>query len=392
MAQTISPRPVNATAVLDVELKNVVKTFGEDTAVQGLDLKIHQGEFFSILGPSGCGKTTTLRMIAGFESLTSGELTIQGQPMSGVPAHRRSVNTVFQSYALFNHMSVWDNVAFGLKIKKVPKTDLRQQVGEALTLVQMESFAKRYPTQLSGGQRQRVALARALVNRPAVMLLDEPLGALDLKLRKQMQVELSNLHQRLGITFIMVTHDQEEALSLSDRIAVMKDGRIEQIGTPSEIYEHPSTAFVADFIGDTNLLSGQVQQPLVLKTASGLQVALSSASTDLNRLSDNSTIDISIRPEKIYLRAQAETASSPSYDNCYPGKVIHTLYTGPHIHCIIELTTGEQLRVLQPNYIAYPSGTPVYVSWSASDCQILLDPGPPSSRQSSTNHSTSDSR
>ncbi|MEM8612034.1 MAG: ABC transporter ATP-binding protein [Cyanobacteria bacterium P01_H01_bin.105] len=378
MAQTISPPAVNTTAALDVELRDVVKIFGEDTAVQGLNLQIHQGEFFSILGPSGCGKTTTLRMIAGFETLTSGELTIQGQSMNGIPAHRRSVNTVFQSYALFNHMNVWDNVAFGLKIKKVPKVDLRQQVGEALTLVQMENFAKRYPTQLSGGQRQRVALARALVNRPAVMLLDEPLGALDLKLRKQMQVELSNLHQRLGITFIMVTHDQEEALSLSDRIAVMKDGRIEQVGSPNEIYEHPSTAFVADFIGDTNLLSGQIQpDSSALITASGLEVAISLSADERSKLNDSSTIDISIRPEKIHLSAQTETTSFTRHENYYPGKVKHTLYTGPHIHCIIELTTGEQLRVLQPNHMAYHSGTPVHVSWPASDAQVLIEHSPP---------------
>ncbi len=377
MAQTISP-PANVKAALDVELKDVVKTFGEDTAVQGLNLQIQQGEFFSILGPSGCGKTTTLRMIAGFETLTSGELMIQGQCMNGVPAHRRSVNTVFQSYALFNHMSVWNNVAFGLKIKKIPKAKLRQQVGEALTLVQMESFAKRFPNQLSGGQRQRVALARALVNRPAVMLLDEPLGALDLKLRKQMQVELSNLHKRLGITFIMVTHDQEEALSLSDRIAVMKDGYIEQVGAPHEIYEHPTTAFVADFIGDTNLLSGKIQQqPLALVTEQGLQVAISLSPAELHQLNEQTSIDISIRPENIHLSTQAEVATPAKHENCYPGEVKHTLYTGPHIHCIIELTTGEQLRVLQPNHATYQPGTPVQVSWSAPACQVLINHGLP---------------
>ncbi|MEM7062254.1 MAG: ABC transporter ATP-binding protein [Cyanobacteria bacterium P01_B01_bin.77] len=377
MAQTISAPPVNTTTALDVELKDVIKTFGDDIAIQGLNLQIRQGEFFSILGPSGCGKTTTLRMIAGFETLTSGELTIQGQSMNGIPAHRRSVNTVFQSYALFNHMSVWDNVAFGLKIRKIPKVNLRQRVGEALTLVQMENFAKRYPAQLSGGQKQRVALARALVNRPAVMLLDEPLGALDLKLRKQMQVELSNLHQRLGITFIMVTHDQEEALSLSDRIAVMKEGQIEQVGSPSDIYEHPSTAFVADFIGDTNLLSGELltkDNQTWLKTESGLQVEI--APPSINQIATNnndktSHIDVSIRPEKIHLSPSTDTATPNTYENYYAGTVKHTLYTGPHIHCIIELTTGEQLRVLQPNHIKYLPETLVYVAWSATDCQVL---------------------
>ncbi len=369
MAQTISPPSLDTSVALDVELKDIVKTFGDDIAVQGLDLQIRRGEFFSILGPSGCGKTTTLRMIAGFETPTSGQLTVQGQPMQGVPAHRRSVNTVFQSYALFNHMTVWDNVAFGLKIKKIPKVDLRQRVGEALILVQMESFAKRYPSQLSGGQKQRIALARALVNRPAVMLLDEPLGALDLKLRKQMQVELSNLHQRLGITFIMVTHDQEEALSLSDRIAVMNNGRIEQVGAPNEIYEHPITAFVADFIGDTNLLSGKLlagDQHSLLTTKSGLQIAVTST-----HYSESTPVDVSIRPEKIHLTPQIEPGHPTNDDNCYRGEVKHILYTGPHIHCIIELTTGEQLRVLQPNHRRYQPGTSVYVSWSATDCQVL---------------------
>ena len=385
MAQTISPPPVGTTAALDVELTDVAKTFGEDIAVQDLNLKIRQGEFFSILGPSGCGKTTTLRMIAGFETPTSGTLAIQGESMARVPAHRRSVNTVFQSYALFNHMSVWDNVAFGLKIRKLPRAELRQRVGEALTLVQMADFAKRYPTQLSGGQKQRVALARALVNRPAVMLLDEPLGALDLKLRKQMQVELSNLHQRLGITFIMVTHDQEEALSLSDRIAVMNDGRIEQVGTPNEIYEHPTTAFVADFIGDTNLISGVMSgaqagtQGALLTTQSGLEITLSTDWHSPRPVPVDTPVDISIRPEKIYLsrRPAAPPAGSGSIphnppQNCYLGKVKHTLYTGPHIHCIIELTTGEQLRVLQPNHMQYQPNESVYVSWAAADSQVLV--------------------
>ena len=260
MSQTIYSSP-SATATMvnaDVDLKRVFKSFGSDLAVRNLNMSVKRGEFFSILGPSGCGKTTILRLIAGFEPPTSGEILIRGENMVQVPPFRRPVNTVFQSYALFGHMTVKDNIAFGLKIKRTGSSELRNQVMDALRLVKMETFANRYPAQLSGGQQQRVALARALVNRPAVMLLDEPLGALDLKLRKQMQVELSNLHRQLGITFIMVTHDQEEALSLSDRIAVMNDGEIEQVGSPSDIYDRPGTPFVADFIGDTNLLSGQV--------------------------------------------------------------------------------------------------------------------------------------
>ena len=260
MSQTIYSSP-SATATMvnaDVDLKRVFKSFGSDLAVRNLNMSVKRGEFFSILGPSGCGKTTTLRLIAGFEPPTSGKILIRGENMVRVPPFRRPVNTVFQSYALFGHMTVKYNIAFGLKIKRTGSSELRNQVMDALRLVKMETFANRYPAQLSGGQQQRVALARALVNRPAVMLLDEPLGALDLKLRKQMQVELSNLHRQLGITFIMVTHDQEEALSLSDRIAVMNDGEIEQVGSPSDIYDRPGTPFVADFIGDTNLLSGHV--------------------------------------------------------------------------------------------------------------------------------------
>ena len=233
----------------DVELRKVFKVFEGHTAVRGVDLNIRQGEFFSILGPSGCGKTTMLRLIAGFETPSAGEIMIRGQSMSQTPAYRRPVNTVFQSYALFNHLSVKDNIAFGLRIKGFGRAETEEKVAQALQLVKMEKFVDRYPNQISGGQQQRVALARALVNRPAVLLLDEPLGALDLKLRKQMQIELSNLHRDLGVTFVMVTHDQEEAMSMSDRIAVMYEGRIEQIGSPQEIYECPESPFIADFIG-----------------------------------------------------------------------------------------------------------------------------------------------
>ena len=371
MSQTLprSPVPASPSAasqVPDVELQELVKQFETDTAVKGLNLAIKQGEFFSILGPSGCGKTTTLRMIAGFEQPTSGQLLIQGQSMARVPAHRRPVNTVFQNYALFDHMSAWDNVAFGLRVKQVSKGEVRSQVGEALKLVRMEDYAQKYPKQLSGGQRQRIALARALVNRPAVMLLDEPLGALDLKLRKQMQLELANLHRRLGVTFIMVTHDQEEALSLSDRIAVMRDGVIEQVGTPSEIYEQPETAFVADFIGETNLLSGQVRTnskglPQVA-TPSGLQIHIADSLP-------HGSVDVSIRPEKIDLSARAPEQA----DNCFQGRVRHTMYLGTHVHCVVELTTGDRLMVLQPNQAKHlpDSERPVYVSWAATDCRAL---------------------
>lgn len=372
MSQTTVSRPATdqASAALDVELRQVFKIYQGEPAVRGIDLEIRQGEFFSILGPSGCGKTTTLRLIAGFEAPSSGEVVIQGRAMSYVPSYRRPVNTVFQSYALFDHMTVWDNIAFGLRIKRFAKPQVHERVAEALRLVQMESFAKRFPGQLSGGQQQRVALARALVNRPAVMLLDEPLGALDLKLRKQMQVELSNLHRKLGITFVMVTHDQEEALSLSDRIAVMNGGQIEQVGTPSEIYDYPQTPFVADFIGDTNLMEGQADavEPSLLQvtTQSGLKVLVDAPAKPR---ATRGPVVISVRPEKIHLSATPAAGNV----NCYAGQVSHVMYLGTHIHCVVELTTGEQLTVLQPNRAGsmVSPQMAVYAHWMPKDCLVL---------------------
>lgn len=372
MAQTAPPM-VSASmvnGVNDVELRAVSKVYGGDTAIQSVDLMIRQGEFFSILGPSGCGKTTTLRLIAGFEQPSSGTILIQGKDMGQVAAHRRSVNTVFQSYALFDHMSVWDNIAFGLRIRRLGRSQLRQRVADALALVKMEPFAQRYPRQLSGGQKQRVALARALVNRPAVMLLDEPLGALDLKLRKQMQVELSNLHQQLGITFIMVTHDQEEALSLSDRIAVMRDGTVEQIGSPSEIYDFPKTPFVADFIGDTNLLQGQVdrseQSDMLVCTDSGLRVQTARRQPIPP---DTQSVVVSIRPEKIHISQDAPRQRG----NCYSGYVKHKMYMGTHVHCVVQIQTGDCLTVMQPSRADHQltPDTPVFVHWQPDDCLVL---------------------
>ncbi|MBD2459534.1 ABC transporter ATP-binding protein [Oscillatoria sp. FACHB-1407] len=359
---------------LDVELRKVFKVFNGETAVRGIDLSIRQGEFFSILGPSGCGKTTTLRLIAGFEEPTAGEVLIRGQSMTHTPPYRRPVNTVFQSYALFNHMTVWDNVAFGLRIKKLSKGEIHDQVKEALQLVKMDSFARRYPSQLSGGQQQRVALARALVNRPAVLLLDEPLGALDLKLRKEMQVELSNLHQELGLTFVMVTHDQEEALSLSDRIAVMNEGRLEQVGSPSEIYEFPQTPFVADFIGDTNLFQGRIEaadpfdpSTLYVTTNQGLKILVKN--TELLDGSGVRQVVVSIRPEKIHV-----SLDQPSHAvNCFEGRLKHTMYLGTHVHYVVELPSGDCLTVMQPNRIENlpDPHTQIYVYWAATDCLAL---------------------
>lgn len=386
---TKKPNPTDVDAApLDVELRQVFKIFDGETAVCGVNLSIRKGEFFSILGPSGCGKTTTLRLIAGFESPSAGDILIQKKNVNDVPPYRRPVNTVFQSYALFNHLTVVENVAFGLKIQKLPKTEVRERVQEALVRVQMEGYANRFPSQLSGGQQQRVALARALVNKPAVMLLDEPLGALDLKLRKEMQVELSRLHKDLGLTFVMVTHDQEEALSMSDRIAVMSHGKIEQIGSPHEIYDRPATPFIADFIGDTNLIEGYVNnteeahQNII--TSKGLKIVVDLPEHRPNVMVANThsnygakkqrqgipsgEVVVSIRPEKIKI-----TLDPPAHPvNCYEGQLEHTMFLGTHVLYVVRLDSGDLLRIKQPNTSASINhGTPVYAHWSAADCLAL---------------------
>lgn len=376
MFQTALNQGTTATdTALDVELRKVFKVFNGETAVRGVDLSIRQGEFFSILGPSGCGKTTTLRLIAGFETPSAGELMIRGQSMTNTPAYRRPVNTVFQSYALFGHMNVWDNIAFGLRIKKLGKAEIEERVREVLQLVKMESFANRFPGQMSGGQQQRVALARALVNRPAVLLLDEPLGALDLKLRKQMQLELSNLHQELGLTFVMVTHDQEEAMSLSDRIAVMHEGRIDQIGSPEEIYECPQTAFVADFIGDTNLFAGTVESidrsTITVRTSANLKIIVQQS--DMWSGVTGDSVVVSVRPEKVYLNLYQPEVSV----NCFEGRLKNTMYMGTHVHYVVELASGDKITVRQPNTGgSFPdANTPIYAYWGTNDCLALTDRG-----------------
>ncbi|BAZ52411.1 polyamine ABC transporter, ATP-binding protein [Nostoc sp. NIES-4103] len=373
MAQTVmqNQRGITAFQALDVELRNVFKFFNDEPAIHGIDLDVRQGEFFSILGPSGCGKTTTLRLIAGFETADAGKLLIQGQPMNNVPPYRRPVNTVFQSYALFNHLNVWDNIAFGLRLQKIHKSAIEDRVKDALKLVKMESLRSRFPHQLSGGQQQRVALARALVNRPAVLLLDEPLGALDLKLRKEMQVELSNLHRELGLTFVMVTHDQEEALSLSDRIAVMNQGKIEQIGTPSEIYERPLTSFVADFIGDTNLFSGEIavveSSCVQIVTKTGLKIVVTRTEDTPTELAQ--TVVVSVRPEKIQLSLYQPTV----LNNCFEGRLVNVMYLGTHVNYVVELKNGINISVLQPNTFGNlpDRDTPIYASWAESDCLAI---------------------
>ena len=295
---------VNASAngEVDVRLDRVTKRFGEMTAVDDLVLDIGRGEFFSLLGPSGCGKTTTLRMIGGFEEPTAGVIYLGGNDVTGQPPYRREINTVFQSYALFPHLTVADNVAFGLQRRKVPKADVETRVKEALQLVDLPGFDKRKPAQLSGGQQQRVALARALVNRPKVLLLDEPLGALDLKLRKQMQLELKRIQSEVGITFVYVTHDQEEAMTMSDHLAVMRHGRIEQIGSPVEVYEHPATEFVAGFLGASNLLDGAVVAHeggmTRIRVQDGSVVTLPTPTS----MVDDRNLRVGVRPEKIRLQ------------------------------------------------------------------------------------------
>jgi spermidine/putrescine transport system ATP-binding protein len=373
MAQTVmqNQRGIATFQPLDVELRNVFKFFNQDPAVHGIDLDVKQGEFFSILGPSGCGKTTTLRLIAGFEMADTGKVLIQGQSMTNVPPYRRPVNTVFQSYALFNHLNVWDNIAFGLRLKKLRKAVIENRVQEALKLVKMESLRSRFPNQLSGGQQQRVALARALVNRPAVVLLDEPLGALDLKLRKEMQLELSNLHKDLGLTFVMVTHDQEEALCLSDRIAVMNQGKIEQIGTPSQIYERPQTSFVADFIGDTNLFSGEIlavnSADVEILTKTGFSIIVTRAESTPTKLSQ--AVVVSVRPEKIQLSLYPPNLPT----NCFEGRLVNVMYLGTHVNYIVELTNGIIINVLQPNIFgSLPDcDTPIYAWWAQTDCLAI---------------------
>jgi spermidine/putrescine transport system ATP-binding protein len=288
-----------------VALEAVVKRYGTVTAVDRLDLQIERGEFFSMLGPSGCGKTTTLRIIGGFEVPTEGTVYLEGRDVTDLPAYRRDVNTVFQSYGLFPHLNVYENVAFGLKRRKVPAKQIERRVGEMLELVGLPRFGRRRPSQLSGGQQQRVALARALVNHPQLLLLDEPLGALDLKLRKQMQLELKRIQREVGITFVFVTHDQEEAMTISDRLAVMNDGRIEQLGRPDDVYEHPATPFVAEFLGASNLIEGTCRSTADIWSVIELSTGDTVRAPDSGRWRAGDRVRVGMRPEKIKVGSEA---------------------------------------------------------------------------------------
>ncbi|MCI3270912.1 ABC transporter ATP-binding protein [Streptomyces cylindrosporus] len=328
-----------------IRLQDLRKSFGETTAVAGIDLEIRDGEFFSMLGPSGSGKTTVLRMIAGFETPTEGRIELAGQDVTGLAPFERDVHTVFQDYALFPHMTVEQNVAYPLRVRKVPKAQRLVRARKALTEVRLEGYGKRRPAQLSGGQRQRVALARALVGRPRVLLLDEPLGALDLKLREQMQVELKALQREVGITFVFVTHDQEEALTMSDRIAVFDQGRIQQVGTPAEIYERPATPFVASFVGTSNLLEGESAQRVV--GTPGVY---------------------SIRPEKIRVLKESAEADEPDHATAV-GTVAEVVYLGDATRFLVDLDAGGRLTALQQNLetsaedVAAYRGTRVRLQW-----------------------------
>jgi spermidine/putrescine transport system ATP-binding protein len=330
-----------------IELRDVVKRFGEIHAVDHVSLQIRDGEFFSLLGPSGCGKTTTLRMIAGFEYPTSGQIRIHGREMATTPPYQRPVNTVFQSYALFPHMTVAQNVAFGLEMKRIPKAELGPRVREALEMVRLGGLAERYPRQMSGGQQQRVALARALVNRPEVLLLDEPLGALDQKLRKELQLELKSLQRRVGVTFIFVTHDQEEALTMSDRIAVMSLGKALQVGTPTEIYERPTCKFVADFIGETNFIDGTVVENggdyATIATPEGLR--LRGITPRPVKVGEAATL--SIRPEKARLLTPAGAGEERAF--AMPVKVELVTYIGSDTRMTVRLNERRTLDVWEQN-------------------------------------------
>jgi len=345
LERTPASLPQPPAGVPAVRIEAVHKRFGTVEAVAGVDLEIADGEFFSMLGPSGSGKTTTLRMIAGFELPSSGRILLRGQDVTDRPPFERDVNTVFQDYALFPHMNVARNVGYGLMIRRVPREEQAARVAEALRMVRLEGYDDRRPAQLSGGQRQRVALARALVNRPRVLLLDEPLGALDLKLREEMQIELKAIQGAVGITFIYVTHDQEEALTMSDRIAVFNAGRIEQVGAPADIYERPATAFVAGFVGTSNLLRGEVARAIV------------------------GTADVyTVRPEKIRLGSPDDTALE---DECTAtGRIREVVYLGPDTRYIVSLDAGAELVVTQQNLntssteVLAAQGRPVRLIWN----------------------------
>ena len=357
----------------EIRLSELTKDFREVRAVDHVSLDIRSGEFFSLLGPSGCGKTTTLRMIGGFELPTAGRIELRGHDVTADPPDKRPVNMVFQNYALFPHLDVHENIAFGLRRKRVDRAETKRRVGEALELVHLAGYDKRKPNQLSGGQQQRVALARALVNRPNVLLLDEPLGALDLKLRKALQIELKRVQTEVGITFVYVTHDQEEALTMSDRIAVMSGGHVEQLGTPEELYERPTTRFVADFIGTSNLLSGSVESiegtSAIVRLRTG-ETCLTAAS---NGLRVGAPVELSVRPEAVVLHSR--NGSGPNaVAGTIPATVEQVAYLGGNVQYLVRSASGLSITVLAPKTAErLPVGGAVDITWSPGDALVLAE-------------------
>ncbi len=347
-----------------VRLTNVDKSFDNEKVVKKLNLDVKEGEFLTMLGPSGCGKTTTLRMIAGFEQPDEGEILLGGVNVEGKKPNERDVNTVFQNYALFPHMNVFDNVAFGLVEKKVKKEEIHTRVLEMLKLVKLDGMEKRMPSQMSGGQKQRVGIARALVNRPKVLLLDEPLGALDLKLRKQMQGELKHLQRRLGITFLYVTHDQEEALTMSDRIAIMNSGILEQVGTPEEVYNQPQTKFVADFIGESNILEGYVEH--VYEDAIGVTMESGKARIPETGYESEEMVYLCVRPENLKLDTKPHEGFS------LRGRVREHIFVGSINKTMVELPNGQTLKAETPaEDELMPVGTPVNIYWNPGKVVVM---------------------
>jgi spermidine/putrescine transport system ATP-binding protein len=356
---------------VDIRLEHVSKAFGEVTALRPTDLEVGRGQFFSLLGASGSGKTTTLRIIAGFEEPTTGRVFLQDRDVSLDPPYERSVNTVFQDYALFPHMNVADNIAYGLRVRRVARTEVRRRVAEALELVRLTGYDRRRPSQLSGGQRQRVALARALINIPAVLLLDEPLGALDLKLRREMQVELKRIQRDVGITFLYVTHDQEEAMSMSDYVAVMHDGRIVQIGTPAEVYERPADAFVAGFLGMSNVIEGTVEEQggdlAALRTDAGERIIFPARPT----VAAGKSIVVTVRPEKIRMSTRDIDDGEPA--NRLHGRIVDLAYGGAVTRYVVNVH-GWEVVVVEQNEGEGPRagvGEAVWLSWRPGQTHVL---------------------
>jgi spermidine/putrescine transport system ATP-binding protein len=371
----------SSSAAPDIRIERVSKRFHEVTAVDDLSLDIEHNEFFSMLGPSGCGKTTTLRMIAGFEEVTEGTIKLGDQDVTNTPPFKRDVNTVFQNYALFPHLNVYENVAFGLRRKKVADSEIKRKVGEFLALVELPGYERRKTSQLSGGQQQRVALARALINHPRVLLLDEPLGALDLKLRKQMQLELKRIQTEVGITFVYVTHDQEEAMTMSDRIAVMRAGKIEQLGSAEELYERPASAFVAGFLGVSNLLDGRVtsaaQGVLDIELADGRTIRATDADA---RCATGDEISVGVRPEKITIARLNDgdaDGSTGGVANVIEGRVMDASYVGVSTQYVVRLDDGSDVSVYAQNLDTsgvseqYPVDQRVQLSWSPKHTFVI---------------------